>query len=87
MSKNLLKTIFGVALAAVFLLGLSTVMTTPAEAVGGACPPCYVPDGAPGWTQVGSCVYGPPHCPSAYKLYRNDYTSQLCRGQFGVANL
>ncbi len=68
------------------MLGLGFAIAPVAEA-GGPCPPCYVPDGASGWSQYGSCIGGPEHCPVYYKTYRNNYTGQICRGQFGIANI
>lgn len=82
--KKLIQSAFLVALAAVFVLGLSLVVTPEAEA-GFGCPPCYVPPGASGWSQYGSCTdFSDPHCPIDYRTYRNNYTGQICRGQSGT---
>ena len=85
--KNALKVMVCFAVAAVLTFGISLVNAPDAEAITLTCPPCYVPDGASGWTQVGSCIGGPSHCPVSYRTYRNNYTGQICRGQFGVANI
>jgi len=84
--KNLLKTAFCLSLAAVFLLGIGLVLAPEAQA-GSTCPPCYVPPGASGWSQYGSCIGGPAHCPVAYRTYRNDYSGQICRDKFPFANI
>lgn len=84
--KKLLKTLFVLCLAAVFTVGLGLV-NAPDASAGQSCPLCYVPAGASGWTQVGSCIGGPAHCPEYYRLYENDYTGQLCRGQFPIGNI
>ena len=83
---KLLKSAFCLSLVAVALLGISLV-TTPEAQAGGTCPPCYVPAGASGWTQYGSCIDGPVHCPLYYRTYKNDYSGQICRGQFAIANI
>lgn len=68
-------------LAASFVVGLSLTLAPGAQA-GGACPPCYVPPGANGWVQYGSCTdYSDPHCPLAVRTFRNTHTGQICRGQ------
>ena len=71
---------------AVLTLGIS-LATAPTVDAGGPCPLCYVPSGASGWSIYGSCIGGPAHCPVYYKTYRNNYTGQICRAQFGTANI
>ena len=84
--KKLLKVAFCFSLVAVFVLGI-TLVTAPEAQAGSTCPPCYVPEGASGWTQYGSCIGGPAHCPEYYRTYRNNYTGQICRGQYPIANV
>lgn len=84
--KTMLKTAFCLAVALVLTLGI-TFLTAPQADAGGPCPPCYVPDGASGWSQYGGCIGGPAHCPVYYHTYKNNRTGQICRGQFGVANI
>ena len=86
--KTVLKTAFCLAIAFALTLGV-TLLTAPEAEAGGTCPPCYVPQGASGWVQYGSCIGGPDpiHCPIYYKTYRNTYTGQICQGQFGIANI
>ena len=81
--KKLYRSVFLLALVAVLAVGISLAITPAAEA-GGSCPPCYVPDGASGWSQYGSCIGGPKHSPIYYKTYRNNYTGQICRAQSGI---
>ena len=82
--KKLLKSAFFLSLMAVMVFGITLVATPTAEA-GGPCPPCYVPTGASGWAQYGSCIGGPSHCPLYYRTYRNVYSGQICRAQIAVA--
>ncbi|MEM1204827.1 MAG: hypothetical protein AAGN66_16480 [Acidobacteriota bacterium] len=84
--QKLFKSAFVLSLAAVFAFGLSLVSAPDADALLN-CPPCYVPNGALGWVQVGSCNGGPAHCPARYRTYRNTYTDQVCRGEDFVAQL
>lgn len=84
--KAALKSVFCLSLMFVAIFGL-TLVTAPDAQAGAACPLCYVPAGASGWTEIGGCIGGPSHCPVYYRLYRNNYTGQECRGQFGVANI
>ncbi|MDA8021099.1 MAG: hypothetical protein MPN21_26985 [Thermoanaerobaculia bacterium] len=81
--KSILRTVFCLALASAFVLGLSLVVAPDVEA-GATCPPCYVPSGASGWSTYGSCIGGPKHCPAMYTTYRNNFSGQICRGQNGI---
>ena len=83
--KNFARLSFCLLLAAICVVGASLTFAPDAQA-GSGCPPCYVPSGASGWTQYGSCTdYSDPHCPLAYRTYQNNYTGQICRGQNPVA--
>ena len=85
--KKLLRSTFCLSLAAAFVFG-AVVTLTPAAQAGATCPSCYIWDGAPGWSQYGNCNdFSDPHCPLLYRLYKNDHTGQMCRGQFAIANI
>ena len=87
--KKIFRPAFSLVLSVVFIAGVLVAVAPEADALPSlGCPPCYVPSGVGGWTLYGSCDdYSDPHCPLLYRLYRNDYTGQMCRGQFPIANI
>ncbi|MEM9595134.1 MAG: hypothetical protein AAGD06_12760 [Acidobacteriota bacterium] len=84
--KKLFKSAFVLSLAVVFAFGLSLASAPDADALLN-CPPCYVPNGASGWSQYGSCIGGMVHCPLSYRTYKNNRSGQICRAQDPVAPL
>lgn len=85
--KKMIKPTFCFALAVAAIAGIGFfAVPDDAEAIL-TCPPCYVPEGASGWSQYGSCVGGDPQSPVAYRQYKNNRSGQICRAQYPFADI